>query len=250
MSEVDYRVENHVAHVILRAARVNWAMIQALTPLPNQAASDGARVLLLSAAGPDFSHGVDLVDPVLAAQMQIDGGRGVADAGQRLVDAWGEAAIPTVVALRGRAIGAGACLAVAADFRFASPDATIAFPEVARGMHLSWGIVPRIVAAFGPHWAHWLAVGGQPIRVSELGDGVARIGESPGEDALRWAAHLAKLPPLAVRHIREVIAGSSTAVRRAGNVDPARFSETIQSADFAEAMAAWFEKRTGVFKGE
>ncbi len=250
MKGLDYRLEDGVAHITLTAARVGWRLIGDLTPLPTRAAAEGARAILLTASGDDFSHGVDLVDPELAGRLRSDGGRSVAEAGQRLVDNWAESPIPIVVALQGRAIGAGACLAVAADFRFATPDATIAFPEVARVMHLSWGIVPRIVTAFGLQWARWLAVGGETIELSALGGAAARVVAAPQEDARRWALHLASLPPLAVRHIRAVLTDAVADARGAASADPERFVLTAQSADFAEAMAAWFEKRPGVFKGE
>ena len=250
MSAFDYHVEARVARVTLRAPRVSWQQILALSLLPTRAVEDGARSILLTAAGPDFSHGVDLVDPELGQRLRDDGGRTVAIAGQQLVDAWAHSPVPTVVALRGRAIGAGACLAVAADFRFATPAATLAFPEVARGMHLSWGIVPRLVTAFGHDWAQWLAVGGEAVTVEKLGPSAARICDPPEAAAMGFATRLADLPPLAVAEIRSVLQATSTGVQDAADRDPARFARTVQSADFGEAMAAWFEKRPGMFEGK
>ena len=250
MGGVDYDVDGPICRITMTAPRLGWGTMKALTTAPQRAVEDGARVLLLTAQGPDFSHGVDLADPELADMLRADGGIGVATAGQALVDGWARAPLPTVVALQGRVIGAGACLAVASEFRFAAPDTTIAFPEVARGMHLSWGILPRLVSAFGLDWARWLAVGGQPVGVAALGLAAARVVEAPIAAATAWAHHLAALAPLAVVHIREVLAAIAAGDPSAAADDPARFAATAASADFAEAMAAWFEKRAPVFRGK
>ncbi len=201
------------------------------------------RAVRLRAEGADFSLGADLRDPALAAA--ITGGeasrRALAELGQQVVDALASLPVPTVVAARGRILGAGACFFTVCDFRLAAPGATLGFPEVDRAMHLSWGILPRMVRTYGESTATRLALLGDPIAVDRLGETVERV-DDPDAASEALARRLADKPALALREI--------LAVLRTGDAsrDAERFAATAGSADFVEAMTAFLTKRSADFR--
>jgi methylglutaconyl-CoA hydratase len=251
--EVHLDPGNGVANIILNRPRGNrfslgmltdlLALLRSLHQMPD------LRAVLLTALGDDFSHGADLQDPAMAEQ--IAGGeasrRSLAENGQALIDQWSTLPVPTIVAARGRSIGAGACLFTAADFRFTGETFSIQFPEVDRGMHLSWGILPRLTREFGWPATRRLALAGEILRSGDLPAGVATMAPDPEQAANDFAARLAAKPPLAVRSIKKVL--TQVANGHPAAEDAGLFAETVGSADFAEAMAAWFEKRPGKYEG-
>lgn len=233
--------------------RFSHALLESLhDTLVALAAAPGLRCGLLTAAGSDFSFGADLADPAMAAK--VAGSRAdretLAELGRRALDAWATLPVPTVAAGQGKIVGAGACFFCTADFAFAAAEASVQFPEVDRGMHLSWGAVPRLVGRFGLAHATHLALTGERVPCRELPQPPLRISSAPREEAHALAARLAAKPPLAVRAIKRVLIEAAEPLQTAAVEDAALFADTIASEDFAEAMAAWFDKRPGVYQGK
>lgn len=244
-----------VAIVRLDAApnnRMSLAMMQALVDtFDGLAARAELRAVVLEAAGAHFCAGADLRDPALAERMTEGeaGRREVALLGERLVNGLAQLPVPTIVAARGHVVGAGGCLFTAADFRLCAPDVELSFPEVERGMHLGWRILPRLVREFGPHRARRLALLGERLPASELAPAFASVSADPEGAARALAASLAQRAPLAVRAITRAFRrlDASGLAWADGDVDD--FAATVASEDFVEAMTAWFEKRRPSFRG-
>ncbi|MCL4722284.1 MAG: enoyl-CoA hydratase/isomerase family protein [Gammaproteobacteria bacterium] len=213
-------------------------------------AADECRVVVLDAVGPDFSHGANLSDPLLIARLGEGRGARIAFAlsGQALVSSWRAIPVPTIAVAAGHVVGAGACLFLASDFRVAAPGTLIRFPEVDRGMHLGWGIVPRLVSLLGETRALQLALLGEAVDVAALAD-VVTVVSDPSTEAQRQAGRLAGKPPLAVRAILDVLRRSAGMMDRAAVQDAQRWTDTLDSADFSEAMAAWYERRAANWTG-
>jgi enoyl-CoA hydratase/carnithine racemase len=249
--------EGHVAHVRLKhppANRFSFAMMHALEDLAHAfAKTPELRAVWLSASGPDFSQGADLKDPMLAAQMAGNADRRgeIARLGGRLVEAWASLPIPTVVSARGRIIGAGACLFTVCDFRYAASDATVAFPEVDRGMHLAWGILPHLAREYGAPVTRRLTLGGRPTSVQQLpvGSVVMESADQVDRSALDWATQMAAKPPLAVHAILSALRAIARGEPHDADLDIEAFAATTGSDDFREALMAWFDRRDGVYKG-
>ncbi len=230
--------------------RLSWRTMTALRDIASELEPrDDVRAVLLRGAGRDFSRGADLTDADLAERMRTDDGRPVARAGRELLDAWSALPQPTVVALRGWVVGGGLGLALACDLRVAAADARLALPEVDRAMHLGWGIVPRLVAAFGSHTASWLALTGDPVSANELRAGGLRLEGDPIGAAQAVARDLASKPPLAVRAIKATLREARDVAMPAADADVERFAATVVSHDFGEAIAAFFEKRVPRYDG-
>ncbi len=228
--------------------RIDLATLDALTDTIEGLKHKSTRAVLLRAKGHDFCQGADLTDPDLAAATRQDGGRVLARRGQALIDAWTALPMPTVVCLRGWAVGAGACLVMAADFRFAAPAARVRFPEVDRGMYLSWGILPRLVSLVGPAQAKWMALAGEAV-ASDMLPGTFRLSGDPEHAAASFAAQMAEAPPLAMRSIKRTLQAAAEVGQGAADGDVEAFAESVGSADFAEAISAFFEKRAPRFTG-
>lgn len=214
------------------------------------AAADQARAIVLEAAGGDFSFGADLGDPSMADQ--IAGGEAaraaLAALGQETLDAWTRLPVPTIAAARGRIVGAGACFFGTADFAYAEPGAALLFPEVNRGMHLSWGVLPRLTGRFGVAQTLRLALTGAPVACADLAPAIVTVDDAAAA-ARALAEDLSVKPPLAVRAIKQVVTAATEQLQKAAANDPALFASTVGSEDFTEAMAAFFEKRPGRYTG-
>lgn len=234
-------VDGHVATVTLLRRRLSWRALGDLLAITDDIeATHGVRAVVLTAEGDDFCHGADLADAELATVVQRDGGHALAARGDALMGAWEALPMPTIAALRGRIIGGGAGLALACDLRVADPGATVALPEVQRGMYLSWQIIPRLVATVGLSAARWLTLTGDALPVTAL-PGFARIADDPLAEARRLAGRVAAASPAAVRGVKATL-------NRCVDLDPAaadaaEFARSVAHPDFAEAIGAWFERR-------
>ncbi len=243
---LSYTAED-VAHIHIDAPPKNLislARLRALDDIMQHLAHDPrARAAVLTAAGTQFCLGADLTDAALAT-LTAEDPAALARLGQHMLDTWANLPIPTVVAVQGHAIGAGACLAVAADFRLMTADATLHFPEVERGMYLSWGIIPRIAHTFGPAAAKWLALACAPIRARDLPPLTIQTALPPDlqEAALTTARSLATLPREAAKLTLQTLREFGDSANQAPH-DPERFAQSVQHPDFAEAMQRWFNRK-------
>jgi enoyl-CoA hydratase/carnithine racemase len=235
--------------------RMSWAMLDGLRRVAEVLQEPGpARAVLMTHSGEDFCQGADLGDSALAAKMAA--GRSsrmeLARAGAAMIRDFATLPIPLVVGAEGKAIGGGAGLWFAADFRVSSEQSTVCFPEVDRGMHLSWGLSALVAHEVGSSMARWLTVLGKEVLMTDLGRGVSEP-VAAGEVFIRATAlarELAAKPPLALRAILEVERRARRAMLAHCHDDAEVFADTVESRDFAEAMSAHFEKRVGYFEGK
>ncbi len=254
---LSHEVREHVAFLTLDVPPGNRFSLRLQRHLASVAdallVNDDVRAVLLTAAGPDFSQGADLKDAEMASEVMSgrDGALALARLGQGLIDTWARLPMPTVVAARGHVVGAAACIFTASDFRFAAPDTQLRFPEVDRGMHLSWGILPRLAHEFGPAIARRLTVAAEAFAVDDLPRGSVRIVDDGAlEEAARTLAdELATKPPLAVRAILSVFRHADREQASSAASDPELFADTVLSEDFVEAIRAWTDKRGPKFRG-
>jgi len=237
-------VEDGVAHVYLLQSRMAWGCVNALISLAEALGSRAdIRVVTVESTHSDFCHGIDLADPLLFAAVAEDQGRSVSDAGARLVEAWASLPVPTIAVIQGFTIGAGACLAFACDFRVAHPTARIIFPEIDRGMHLAWGIIPRLVSECGVGLTRRLALLGEPVQADVFPDSCFCLSEDVADTTASLVRTLRAKPPVAFRGIKAVIHDATWPGIAKKLSDSDHFVESIGSAEFAAAMAAWLDRR-------
>jgi enoyl-CoA hydratase len=70
---------------------------------------------------------------------------------------------PIVIAAQGICLGAGVEMSASCDFRFCTPDAEFAVPEVFLGAIAGSGGTSRLTRLIGPAWAKYLAMAGMRV---------------------------------------------------------------------------------------
>jgi enoyl-CoA hydratase/carnithine racemase len=116
--------------------------------------------VLLTGDATCFSAGADLKDRAAWSDesLPLVERRAIAGLGWRLCQAWEDLPQVTIVAIEGYAVGGGLALAVACDWRVLADDAFVSLPEIALGIPLTWGAIPRLTALVGPARAKRLTI--------------------------------------------------------------------------------------------
>lgn len=257
---VTYELDGAVATLTLnRPDRLN-----ALTPTLfgrwqaqlNRALEDGARAIVITGAGKGFCAGADLtggdgpedrLDPDLSKTLETYYNPMI----RRLADC----PVPVVMAINGPAVGAGMGFALAGDIAIMAKSAVMMLAFVNIGLVPDAGTTWLVARAVGRAKALELAMLGEKISADEaLAMGlVNKVVEDDAvlAEAQGLAARLAAGPTKALALIRKQVAfaldNDFDAVLReeAVNQRAAGFTQ-----DFAEAVAAFADKRKPVFKGE
>jgi len=161
---------------------------------------------------------------------------------------------PTISAIAGHCLGGGFELALATDFRIAETTASFGLPEVGIGIGPSSGGTHRLVRLVGTARAKELILLGDRFGAEEahrLGLVTEVADEGAGLDrALELAERLAQLPPLAVSLAKQIVDAMPDASYDAGILlERLAYGMLAQTADAAEAAAAFTEKRAPRFEG-
>jgi enoyl-CoA hydratase/carnithine racemase len=136
------------------------------TALEDLADRPQVRVLVLSGTGRAFSAGADLTARWTGggdwSQRRHERG-----GWQRLLDLLEAVPQVTVAAVHGHCIGGAALLAVACDLRVAADDLEVRIPELAIGIPLTWGGIPRLAREVGLPVARDLVMTGRLMDATE-----------------------------------------------------------------------------------
>ena len=174
---------------------------------------------------------------------------------QRIPRAFETLQVPIIAAVNGPAIGAGNDLACMCDLRIASTTARFAESFVKVGIIPGDGgcwLLPRVI---GHARAAEMALTGDAIDAEEaLRFGlVSRVvaPEALLDEAFRLAGRIAANPPQVLRWTRQLLQQARTgtldeALNAAGRLQ----GQAHHTADHAEAVAAFFEKRAPRFTGD
>lgn len=109
------------------------------------------KVVVVAGNGRAFTAGADIgAFGGGGGDAGVAGTRDAADAGRRMADAIEAMRAVTVARIHGWCVGGGVVLAAACDLRVAAESARFSIPEVALGIPLAWGGIPRLVREIGP----------------------------------------------------------------------------------------------------
>ncbi len=161
---------------------------------------------------------------------------------------------PWIAAVNGFALGGGCELAMMADFIIASDQAKFGQPEIKLGVAPGMGGSQRLTRAIGKAKAMEMCLTGRMMDAAEAERSglVARVvpHESLVEEALKTAAQIAAMPPMAAIANKEMVnAAFETTLDQGLIVERRIFQILAASEDKVEGMAAFVEKREGVWKG-
>jgi len=256
MSLVTYELDDHIATITLNRPEAHNAINGALRHELNTAwerfrDEQDAWVGILTANGGVFCAGGDLND--VQGSVGTFGGTFWEKPTINSFESGMELFKPTIAAVHGPCIGYGLTGVLFCDFVIASTEARFSFPEVLIG-------VPTIVGAIRlPRRVGWanameLLLTGKPMsaeRAREVGL-VWKLVEPKTlqAEARAWARTLTEAAPLAQRATKEVAWRTADM----GWIESVRFGETMRkvvgmTADAAEGLQAWREKRKPAWRG-
>ena len=194
-------------------------LIRSLTQTAEQLRDEpGVRAVVLCAAGPHFSAGMDLaeVQKSDASKLSLAERRKLAALGERMCQAWEDIPAMTIAAIEGHCIGGGAALAAALDWRVIGSSAWFWLPEIALGLPLGWGALPRLVSLLGPARAKRFIILGERLQGQQALDfGLAEYLVPDGQaeaEALKLAQRVVDLPEVAVTMSKQAVNASANAL--------------------------------------
>lgn len=162
--------------------------------------------------------------------------------------------VPIVVAL-GSASSVGLELGLVADVRVGSGTARYSMPDVAAGRLPCWGGTQRLPRAVGRQTATAMILlgaelDGEAALARGLLDELTPVSEAALARAREIAAKIGELAPLAVRYAKEAVLRGSEMDLVDGLKLEGDLNTLLQvSADRAEGLTAFFEKRPPRFIG-
>lgn len=198
-------IEGHVAHVRLnrpdKLNAVDFGVLDGLREAAARLAGDrSVRVVMLSGAGTSFCAGLDFPSvnrtPAKVLRSFVPNPWRGTNAFQQSLWAWRRLPVPVIAVTRGHVFGAGIQLALAADFRFTTPDAKWSLLEA------KWGLVPDMSGTIP-------LVEQVPL---DLAKRLAMTGEVfSGEQAAAWgiASGVADDPAVPAAELAEQLLGRS-----------------------------------------
>jgi enoyl-CoA hydratase/carnithine racemase len=161
---------------------------------------------------------------------------------------------PSIAAVNGHAIGAGLCLALACDLRYAARGAKMSAPFTMLGMHAGMAATWLLPEAVGIARARELLLTGRAVDADEA----ARIGLVNGvydadvllDEAMSVASRIASAAPIATRLTKAGLrAGPPTSMEDALQYEALAQPVTFATDDLREGLAASRERRTPTFTG-
>lgn len=246
MENAPLLVEEHDDRVVLRLNRpeVKNAIDQEMVDRLHDACAlleCAPRVAVLTGSDGVFAAGADIAE--LRERRRDDALRGI---NSGIFDRIRKLPMPVVGLLDGYALGGGAELAYACDFRIGTPRVKIGNPEAGLGILAAAGATWRLRELVGEPLAKELLLTGRILSADEAAE-VRLLNEVVEPDELeaagdRWASRITRQAPLAVRLAKSVFHAPAEAHPVIDDIAQAVLFETQDKSD---RMAAFLERRKG-----
>lgn len=271
--EILYQVSDSIATITLnRPDKLNaWTAkmgAEVRSAMSAAEADSSVRVIILTGAGRGFCAGADMsllsdiaangaVDPshALAHHTSEEQREGIAADFQRKYSYFPSITKPVIAAINGPAVGLGFIISLYCDLRFASDTARFGTAFARRGLIAEYGVAWMLPRLIGPANALDLLLSARIIG----GEEALRMGlvnrvfpaESLIESVRAYARELAtQVSPRSMAVIkRQVYNGYFQTLEEATISAEQAMIESLQSEDFKEGVAHFFEKRMPAFVG-
>jgi enoyl-CoA hydratase len=212
-------------------------------------ADDKVRVIVLTGSAKVFVAGTDI------AEMQdLTPTRHLSEKTDGVFVALRECPKILIAAVEGYCLGGGCELALACDLIIAGEGARFGQPEIRVGIMPGAGGSQLLLRTIGKYRTMLLALTGEQISAAEaltcgMISEVAAEGEAL-DRALKRAATIVKMPPIAVRSIKQAIQiGQEAPLTASLAAERNLFRLLFDTADQKEGMQAFIEKRPPVYRG-
>jgi enoyl-CoA hydratase/carnithine racemase len=223
---------------------VNGVIIETLWNTFENLSPDVNAVVLRGKGERAFSAGADITGFVGGAAEgdRPAGIHPVAD----LIEA---APVPVVAAIHGYCLGGGLEIALACDFRIATRDAQLGFPEVNLGLLPGGGGTQRAPRLISRGRAAWLIMSGEriPAETAEAWGLVEFVVDDLDGGIAQYVEPLDKQSPHAIRQIKLLL--HDTRYERSDEREVKAFAACLNSEDGQEGVAAFLEKRQANWTG-
>jgi enoyl-CoA hydratase/carnithine racemase len=228
-------------------AEVRRRLAENLTAL---AEDDTVRAVIMTGNREAFAAGADIKDMAEAGAVDM-----MLRRNHVLWRAIAQFPKPLIAAVNGYAWGGGCELAMHADIIVAGENASFSQPEIRVGIMPGAGGTQRLTRAVGKYKAMLMALTGQAVSGIEAGAmGLASTvvpDAEVGAAALEIAKTIARMPPLAVQQIKDVLlAGQDASLDTALMLERKAFQLLFATADQKEGMRAFIDKRKPVYEGK
>lgn len=158
---------------------------------------------------------------------------------------------PVIAAVNGPAIGAGLCLALSCDVRYASPDAVFSTPFIHLGTHPGMGATFLLPDVVGQSHAREMMFTGREVRAEEArGWGlVSDVASDVVSHAIEVATEIAAAGPIAARLTKAGLAAAADGFEAALRWESLAQPVTLTTEDIHEGIAAFRSGRRPKFTG-
>ncbi len=257
MKHLKIKKEGHICWVYLNRPKslnaLNTEILKELTQFNASLRDDlESRVVIYTGNGENFSSGADLKEkrePITRLKSWRN------NFGKPAIWSFLEVDQITIAAINGYCLGGAACIASACDFRIASENAVLGYPEINLGINLNWLGLPLAVRLIGPAKAKKIVIGGE----NENADTLLKWGfyeeVHPKNKLMEAAEEMANLyaskPPMAAqmikRSVNKLTYSGDDAIM---HMDYDQTLLTHETKDRKEAIRSFFEKKDPEYKGD
>ena len=164
--------KNNIAIISLTRAKslnaLNQSTLKELIDLNRKIQSDTTiKAVIYRAEGIHFSAGADIKEkPKASSKIKT----WKTNLGKEAIESILKLDQITLASLKGYCLGGAACIATACDFRIASLETTVAYPEIDLGMNLNWLGLPLLLRLIGPARTKKMVISGEAEDATTLFD--------------------------------------------------------------------------------